>query len=47
LTDHGRGVDLHGDVDLTEGWKFTSGVRQNSWDDNSNYMMLKWKMNFE
>jgi len=47
LTDHGRGMDLHGDVDLTEGWKFTSGLRQNSWDGNSNYMMIKWQMGFK
>ena len=47
LTDHGRGIDVHGDVDLTEGWKFTSGVRQNSADGNSNYVMLRWKLKFD
>jgi hypothetical protein len=46
LTDRGRGMDLHGDVDLTNGWKFTSGLRQNSADGNSNYVMLRWKLNF-
>lgn len=47
LVDNGRGMDLHGDVDLTEGWKFTSGLRQNSVDGNSNYVMLRWKMGFD
>jgi hypothetical protein len=47
LTDHGRGIDLHGDVDLTNGWKFTSGMRQNSADGSSNYVLLKWKLDFD
>lgn len=47
LTDHGTGIDLHGDIDLTSGWKFTSGIRQDSADGNSNYMMVKWKMEFQ
>jgi hypothetical protein len=46
LTDHGSGIEMHGDVDLTEGWKFTSGIRQNSSDGNSNYMMVKYKLEF-
>ena len=46
LTDHGRGLDLHGDVDLTNGFKFTSGLRQDSITGDSNYMMVKWKMDF-
>jgi hypothetical protein len=46
LTDHGHGMEAHGDVDLTEGWKFTTGIRQNSSDGNSNYMMIKWKLEF-
>jgi hypothetical protein len=44
LIDHGRGIDFHGDVDLTNGFKFTSGMRQNSVDGNSNYVMLRWKL---
>jgi len=46
MIDHGSGVDLHGDVDLTNDWKFTSGVRQNSVDGNSNYVMLRWQISF-
>jgi hypothetical protein len=47
LTDHGRGMDLHGDVDLTEGWKLTSGMRQDSATGDSNYVMLRWHMGFD
>ena len=47
LVDHGTGVDLHGDIDLTEGWKFTTGVRQDSSTGDSNYMMFRWKINFD
>lgn len=47
LTDHGRGIDLHGDVDLTNGFKFTSGLRQNSASGDANYLMLKWKLDFQ
>jgi len=47
MIDHGTGVELHGDVDLTRGFKFTSGIRQNSADGNSNYMLLRWKLDFQ
>ena len=46
MTDHGRGIDLHGDVDLTNGFKFVSGMRQNSDLGDSNYVMVKWKLDF-
>ncbi|MDR3451002.1 MAG: hypothetical protein P4M15_14890 [Alphaproteobacteria bacterium] len=44
LTDHGTGIDLHGDVDLTHNVQFTSGLKQNSADGNSDYAMLRWRM---
>lgn len=44
LTDHGTGMDLHGDLDLTEGWTFTSGVRQDPYASDSSYVLLKWKL---
>jgi hypothetical protein len=44
LMDNGRGIDLHGDIDLTEGWNLTSGLRQNSLSGSSNYVMLRWKL---
>jgi hypothetical protein len=47
LTDHGTGIDLHGDIDLTNNWKFTSGVRQDSVTGDSNYVMLRWKLSFD
>ena len=47
LTDHGRGIDLHGDVDLTNGWQFTSGMRQSSVTGDANYLMIKWKLDFQ
>jgi hypothetical protein len=47
LTDSGRGLDLHGDVDLTNGLRFTSGIHQNSIDGDSNYVMLRWKLDFQ
>ena len=47
MTDHGQGIEMHGDVDLTSGFKLTSGIRQNSADGNSNYLMVRWKMDFE
>jgi len=46
LTDHGRGMDLHGDVDLTHGFTFTSGMRQNSISGDANYVLVKWKLTF-
>jgi hypothetical protein len=46
LTDHGRGIDLHGDVDLTNGWRLTSGIRQNDLSGNANYVSLRWKLGF-
>ena len=46
LTDHGRGIDLHGDVNLTHGWNFTSGIRQNDVSGNANYVSLRWKLDF-
>jgi hypothetical protein len=46
MTDHGRGVDLHGDVDLTNHFSLTSGMRQNSITGNANYALLQWKISF-
>ena len=46
LTDHGRGIDLHGDVNLTNNWQFTSGIRQNNASGNNNYVSLRWKLDF-
>ena len=46
LTDHGRGIDLHGDVNLTNGWQFTSGIRQNSTSGDTNYALMRWKLDF-
>ena len=47
LTDHGRGMNLHGDVDLTNGFLFTSGIRQNSLSGNANYALVKWKASLD
>ena len=47
LTDGGRGIDVHGDVDLTEGWKLTSGLRQDSTTGDSNYIMMRWKIDLK
>jgi hypothetical protein len=46
MTDHGRGIEVRGDIDLTSGFKFTSGTRQNSITGESNYIMLRWGFTF-
>jgi hypothetical protein len=45
-TDHGRGIDLSGNIDLTNHLTFTSGIKQNDITGDSNYVMLKWKVSF-
>ncbi|MDE2029655.1 MAG: hypothetical protein KGI97_03720 [Alphaproteobacteria bacterium] len=47
LTDHGSGVELRGNVDLTHNVEFTSGIRHNGITGDSNYVMLSWKMSFD
>jgi hypothetical protein len=47
MTDHGRGTDLHGDIDLTHNFKFTSGVKQDDVTGNSNYVLIKWDIHFK
>ncbi len=45
LTDDGHGMEVRGDVDLTNHFKFTTGLRQ-SVDGASNYAMVKWALKF-
>lgn len=44
LMDHGRGLDLHGEVHFNERLSLTSGLRQSDTSGSSNYVMLQWKM---
>jgi len=47
MTDNGRGIELHGDVDLTNRWTFTSGIKQDNVSGDTNYVMVKWKLDFQ
>lgn len=46
MTDHGTGIDMHGDVNLTHDVAFTSGVRQDNIAGDSTYVMLRWSASF-
>jgi hypothetical protein len=45
LMDHGRGIDLQGELRLSERWSFNTGMRQS--DQTGNYALLQWKMPLE
>jgi hypothetical protein len=44
LTEHGRGIDMHGTVNFTEHWSLNSGYRPHDTSENINYTLLQWKM---
>lgn len=44
LTDHGRGINLHGELRISDTISLNSGVRQNDLSDTGNYVLLQWKL---
>jgi hypothetical protein len=44
LMDHGRGVDLHGEIHFNQHLSLNSGLRQSDTSGASNYILLQWKM---
>jgi len=44
LIDHGRGIDLHGELRFNDNLSLNSGVRQSDPTGSSNYLLLQWKL---
>ena len=44
LTEHGRGMDMHSEVDFSDHFSLNAGIRQDYMSDIGNYVLLQWKI---
>ena len=44
LMDHGRGLDLHGELRFSDKLTLNTGMRQSDTSGSSDYVLLQWKM---
>lgn len=47
LLDHGRGIDMHGELRFDEHTTLNTGMRQSDTSGASDYVLLQWKMKLE
>jgi hypothetical protein len=44
MMDHGRGVDLHGELRFSDNLTLNTGMRQSDQTGSGNYVLLQWKI---
>jgi hypothetical protein len=47
LMDHGRGLDMHGELRFNDHLTLNTGMRQSDTTGGSDYVLLQWKMSME
>lgn len=47
LMDHGRGIDMHGELHFSDNLTLNTGLRQSDTSGSGNYVLLQWKISTE